>query len=130
MDGMRMGTQYFAGLYFEYNCDQCDGSGKIILILPDNVGSPVETPCLCKGTGKLCLRWHYTHAVTYEEALDKLLPRLSQWGSFPDDGKWILVWKRRGKVFLVTNVTPAVKYRINKIMENRRKRLLRTSVKL
>lgn len=137
-----MGTQDYVGLYFEYDCGKCNGTGSIYVVeggvepiysSKPKLTSQTRTKEICdrcNGTGKLWRRWHYTHAVTYEEALDKLLPRLSQWGSFPDDGKWLLVWKRRGKIFLVTDVTPAVKYRINKIMVNRRRKLLKTSVKL
>jgi hypothetical protein len=65
-------------------------------------------------------RMHYTHASTYEEALDKLLPRLSQHGSIPMGVKWLLLWKdRRGKAVNVNNVTKAVEYRWKMIMKKR-----------
>lgn len=88
-----MGTQYYVGLFYE----DTNEKGEI-----------------------QWYRMHYTHARTYEQALDQLLPRLSQWGSIRTNVKWLLVWKdRKGKVFQITQVTKAVLNQWGRILRAR-----------
>ena len=116
-----MGTQRYVGLFYEENCGICNGQGHLFIRLPDDLQTPFKISCdQCNKTGKLWNRMHYTHAQTHKQALDKLLPRLSQWGSLRTDVKWILVWKdRKGKVTNVTNVTKAVEHRWQEIAKKR-----------
>lgn len=121
-----MGTNHFAGLYYEETCYECGGKGYY-----DNGYHPMTgVKCeVCNGGKKTWRRWHYTHARTYEDALKKLGSRLSQWGSFPSGGRWLLVWKDRytKKTMEVIDVTKGIQYRINKIIERRKiKELKRT----
>ena len=129
-----MGTISFVGLYYEYECWKCDGKGNKVegVFTPEHlveegrfsVGvAPIQCDH-CNGKKKLWRRLHYTHARTYEEALKKLMPRLSQWGSLDMSAKWFLVWKdREGKIFSVIDVSKGVRYRWNKIIEKRTARL-------
>jgi hypothetical protein len=88
-----MGTQNYVGLFYEDTNDE----GEI-----------------------QWYRMHYTHARTYEQALDQLLPRLAQWASIRLGVPWLLVWKdRKGKTFLVTNVTKAVENQWARIQKRR-----------
>ena len=106
-----MTTRYFVKLVVERDCDDCNGRGKD---LPE-IDSTVICD-KCKGTGKLWYRLAYTHAVSYEEALDKLLSRLSQHWGLNEDEKYYLVWDKKALTAPI-DISLAVSKRIVKNRE-------------
>jgi hypothetical protein len=76
-----------------------------------------ETDSPTEPDKKVWRKLGYTHAKSYEEALDRLLPKLSNHRGMSFEDNYFLVWGFSPKYENITDVTPAVVYRLRKNYE-------------
>jgi hypothetical protein len=120
-----MTTKYFVKLVVERECYTCNGTGIKKPNPEDGLTVSYGEQCLtCKGTKKLWHRLAYTHAKSYEEALTKLMARLSQRWGLAIDEQYFLVWDKKTKTAPI-NVSRAVVCRLKRNTEREVRREFR-----
>jgi hypothetical protein len=74
---------------------------------------------------KIWRRVAYSHAISYEDALYKLLPKLSQHWGLPLEDRYFLVWGLSPNYENITDVSKAVVNRLKKNAERSAKRMMK-----